>query len=71
MARRLTALALLCLSFGAPAAAQIEVAEATITELQAAMTAGLVSCCGKQIDPVKSIKCTVCGSEECNAQRQQ
>jgi Asp-tRNA(Asn)/Glu-tRNA(Gln) amidotransferase A subunit family amidase len=43
MAHRLTPLALLCLSFGTPVAAQIEVAEATITELQEAMTAGRAS----------------------------
>jgi Asp-tRNA(Asn)/Glu-tRNA(Gln) amidotransferase A subunit family amidase len=43
MAHRLTALALLCLSIGAPVSAQIEVAEATITELQEAMIAGRVS----------------------------
>jgi len=40
MAHRLTTLALLCLTIGAPAAAQVEVAEATITELQEAMTSG-------------------------------
>jgi Asp-tRNA(Asn)/Glu-tRNA(Gln) amidotransferase A subunit family amidase len=43
MTYRLSALALLCLSIGAPVAAQIEVAEATIDELQEAMTSGRAS----------------------------